>query len=80
MSMMREASKLVYRYSEIMVFGFFVGADVMIIPGLESIEVLNIVMAQETAGYDTHSAVKYVRCSIIFVVWLFATKNEGQIN
>jgi hypothetical protein len=44
MSMMREASKLIYRYSEIMVFGFFVGADV-IIPGLESIEVLNIVVA-----------------------------------
>lgn len=53
-----------YRYLEVVVFGFFVGADVMIIPGLESIEVLNIVMAQETAGYGTHSAVEYVRCSV----------------
>ena len=57
MSMMREASKLVYRYSEITIFGFFVGADIMIIPGLESIEVLNSVMEQGIAGYDTYSAV-----------------------
>jgi len=47
-----------------MVFGFFVGADCMIIPHLESIEVLNIVMTQETAGYVIHSVVKYVRCSV----------------
>jgi len=48
---------------EITVFGFF-GADCMIIPGLESIEVLNIVMAQETAGYGIHSVVKDVQCSV----------------
>jgi len=36
----------------------------MIIPDLESNEVLNIVMAQETASYGTQSAVKYVRCSV----------------
>jgi hypothetical protein len=45
MSMMRKASKLMNIYLEILVFGFFVGADVMIIPGLGSIALLNIVMA-----------------------------------
>jgi hypothetical protein len=50
MSMMRKARKLMNIYSEILVFGFSVGADVMIIPGLGSIGVLNIVMAQEAAG------------------------------
>ena len=51
---MRKASKLMYRYLEILVFGFFVGADAMIIPGLGSLEVSNIVMAQETVGYGTY--------------------------
>jgi len=64
MGMMREASKLGYRYSEIMVFGFFLLVQMLWLSQPWKALRCWTLMAQETAGCGTHSAVKYVRCSV----------------